>query len=45
MAITVAQLFRRVRAGLTAEIMITKLLSDGARREGGERVGRRQLGR
>jgi hypothetical protein len=39
MAVTVAQLLRRVSAGLTAEIVITELLRDGARREGGEREG------
>jgi len=39
MAITVAQLLRRVSAGLTAEIMITKLLRDSAWDEEGEREG------
>ena len=39
MAITVAQLLRRVSAGLTAEIVITKLLSAGAGPEGGEGEG------
>ena len=39
MAFTVAQLLKRVSAGLTTEIVITKLLRDGARPEGGEGEG------